>query len=357
MGTYENIKGRLKCAENLVEGGFALDNALAVAREIDMIRAMEIEFLPNRFFPTLASGEDLTLAAENFGVQRKQAIGAEVTLEIKGAPDTQCSGVKAVSDSGLIFAVEAFTIQEDGTAAVKAVCETRGEISNVEQETICAFTTQYAGVQTVTNPKAAYGGRDEESDDDLLQRVKQRWQAPSTGGNAADYMNWALAVSGVARARAFNPQAGFVEVAVISVGNEEADVELLEAVQEALDEKKPLGASVSAFSAQAAIVDVSLLPLIEDGYSEADVLNRMSHTLQEYFAKIAFETDIISYAKLLNMLFVEGVADVQNCLLTIRNAADLQEAGGVQIPLEPVGKSVELGSRHFPKLGVISFVA
>lgn len=350
MGAYENMIARLPAGTDLQEGSFAADNLRAVAAEIDAVRGEEIDYLPSRFFPTLAEGEDLTLAAANFGIKRKAARAAEVMLRISGTPGAVvAAGIRAVGD-GIYFEVTraavigADKVNAEGRegalgysmALVPAEAIEPGAEGNVPATRINKFVTTYAGLTGVINPAAAYGGTDTETDADLRLRVEQRWRNPSTGGNAADYIRWALAVSGVSRARVFNPSAGNVDLYIVGTGNVAASAELLAKVAADIAAVKPLGATLSVLSAEAVSIDVAATVLLADGYTLADVAARITEELEGYVAEVSFTADIVSYAKLLNTAFVEGAVDV------------------VEFTVNGGTASVTLGATEFPTPGVIS---
>jgi uncharacterized phage protein gp47/JayE len=58
------------------------------------------------------------------------------------------------------------------------------------------------------------GGTDEETDDELRLRVLERIRAPPMGGDAEDYINWALRVPGVTRAWSYPLEQGIGTVTV-----------------------------------------------------------------------------------------------------------------------------------------------
>ena len=71
----------------IVEGSFIADHMLAVAAELE--RVMDAaEYLPNRIFPTLAEGDDLTLVATNFGTERHGAQYASAEITVTGTAGT-----------------------------------------------------------------------------------------------------------------------------------------------------------------------------------------------------------------------------------------------------------------------------
>lgn len=337
MSAYETMKARLQNGENLIEGSFALDNLAAVAAELERIEELGVNYMPNRIFPTLATGEDLTLAAANFGVERKPASFAEVTLTITGDPGQEIGNdVKAAAGDVIFVCQQETVIPESGVAKVHAQCETAGEEGNVGAGAIDEFITDYQGLLSVTNESQSYGGADQESDESLRGRVKSRWQNPSTGGNRADYVNWALGVEGVAKARAFNPSAGNVKVYVIAAGNREAGKELIGQVGQRIQELRPIGANVTVESAKAVPLNLQIQASILEGYTDEGVREEIISALKEYIEGISFVENRVSYLKIADLLFVPGVADV----------AEYTMNGGEE--------SISLTETQFPQLGEVS---
>jgi uncharacterized phage protein gp47/JayE len=340
MSTYSDIYDRmyaeLSDPSSKAEGSFSTDNIAAVAVELARIQEMGIDYMPHRFFPTLATGDDLTLAASNFGVDRKAAVAANVILTIVGTPGTY-SGIKAAAGE-VIFDLHEFTIPSGGSIAVEAACETVGATGNAPATTINEFVTTYAGLDSVTNASAASGGADEESDEDLLIRVKARWQTPSTGGNEGDYIRWALAVPGVSRVKIKSPSPGLISVYVVGSGNTTPGTELLADVLAAIELVRPLGPEVTTHSGEAVTADVTATVVLRDGYALIQVQTAIEERLNEYFAGLAFAGTAISYAKLADLLFADGVDDVESYTLN----------EGVS--------SISLTDTQFVQAGVISVV-
>lgn len=84
-----------------------------------------------------------------------------------------------------------------------------GSFSNLPGGTALTFVTVVSGVNasaTVTDDLT--GGTDTETDDELRARVLQRIRQPPMGGDANDYVQWALAVPGVTRAWCFPQEMG-----------------------------------------------------------------------------------------------------------------------------------------------------
>ncbi len=306
---YNGLYSRLTNPSSKEEGSFSTDNIAAVAVELARIQEMRIDNMPNRFFPTLASGDDLTLAAKNFGVERKPATKATVQLTIKGEPGAEIKNVCAAAGE-IIFTLNDGIVPESGEVTVWAVALAAGAAGNVLARTIDEFVASYPGLDEVINLKGALGGADEEGDEDLRLRVAVRWQKPSTGGNITDYERWALAVPGVSRARVLNPRAGEVLIYLIGAGNTEASQEIVRAVHNAVQSVRPVGANVTVYAAEALAVDISANVVLSSGYSAMGVINAVRAKLSGFLLNQAFATGIISYARIAEILFVDGVSDI-----------------------------------------------
>jgi uncharacterized phage protein gp47/JayE len=83
-----------------------------------------------------------------------------------------------------------------------------GTGGNVETGGQLSLVTAIAGVDGVADVIELIGGTDQESDDELRARVLLRIQQPPMGGCQTDYVQWALAVSGVSRAWSYPLEMG-----------------------------------------------------------------------------------------------------------------------------------------------------
>ena len=75
-----------------------------------------------------------------------------------------------------------------------------GSFGNLPDGTGLAMYPTIPGVSGTAFALDLTGGTDTETDDELRARILQRIQNPPMGGDAADYVAWALAVPGVTRA-------------------------------------------------------------------------------------------------------------------------------------------------------------
>jgi uncharacterized phage protein gp47/JayE len=88
-----------------------------------------------------------------------------------------------------------------------------GTIGNLDPGTVLNLTDAPIGADAGATVVTMSGGTDEETDEELRVRVLMRIQQPPMGGDANDYVAWALAVPGVTRAWAISEMgAGTVTV-------------------------------------------------------------------------------------------------------------------------------------------------
>jgi uncharacterized phage protein gp47/JayE len=91
-------------------------------------------------------------------------------------------------------------IASGGFGTSQAVALTAGVVGNLPDGTSIAPIAPIAGVGEITLLGDMTGGVDQETDDQLRERVLFRIQNPPMGGSQADYVRWAMAVPGVTRA-------------------------------------------------------------------------------------------------------------------------------------------------------------
>jgi uncharacterized phage protein gp47/JayE len=88
----------------------------------------------------------------------------------------------------------------DAGAPVAVRALNAGAGGNKQPDDILSLVTGVAGVSGEATVVTLDGGVDPENDDQLRQRILLRIQQPPMGGDAEDYVQWALEVPGVTRA-------------------------------------------------------------------------------------------------------------------------------------------------------------
>jgi len=139
--------------------------------------------------PTFATG---TIAISG-GVQGTIIpAGTEFYVTIPVAP-----GQQAIVNYQTLAQV---TVGADGTAQLPAEATDSGSVGNIAQGTSLNMLAVTAGIGVPSAAANFTGGTDQETDDELRIRVLDALSKPPMGGDADDYVQWALSFPGVTRA-------------------------------------------------------------------------------------------------------------------------------------------------------------
>ena len=152
--------------------------------------------------PSEDSGPYLDGFAASYGMVRSPAATARVTLRFTGEDGTAIpAGTVALTAGGLRYRTDLAGVIAGGEALAPATAEAPGAAYNVEAGTITRLWTSLVGVTAVTNPQAAEGGADAESDAAFYRRIHTRLSQPVASGNVYYYQQLALEISGVGQAK------------------------------------------------------------------------------------------------------------------------------------------------------------
>jgi uncharacterized phage protein gp47/JayE len=166
----------------------------------------------NSAYITRAEGVQLDRLTAFFNTSRNPEQYATTEISLTGTPNvTIFEGARFETDSGIDFALtENVILDGNGLGTGMVVSLTPGIIGNVSAGAITIQSEPSADILEVTNIEAAEGGRDVETDAELLERLKA--SGASTGSGTPDAI--VSEVLGVPGVRAAN----------ISVNNESTSV-------------------------------------------------------------------------------------------------------------------------------------
>jgi len=240
--------------------------------------------------------------AKEYGLTRKPAVKAEGTVVYsrKTAKDTNVpipegSIVTTPKDqSGTEYRY--FTTEEvvllAGELSVEApvIAENAGSAYNVGPGSISKMKTFITGIDAVTNPEEwlTTVGVDEETDAALRQRCFLAWEELSQGGTAAAYISWALSVAGVKSAFVDDtlPRGeGTVDVYIMGEAGP-PDPALIEAVQEVVDDNRPITADALVFSPEVVTIPITLTVTPRAGYDTTAMDTEIRRRLSVFFGDI-----------------------------------------------------------------------
>jgi uncharacterized phage protein gp47/JayE len=147
---------------------------------------------------------------------RKPASYASGSATVVGVPGTVIPQFTELQDtSGNTFETsEEALIGEDGTAILFLRALQSGSGSNIETGLDVVLSVGINGIDGGAQIVEMAGGTDQETDYDLRQRILLRIQNPPMGGDAMDYVQWALAVNDVTRAWSYPNEMGIGTITV-----------------------------------------------------------------------------------------------------------------------------------------------
>jgi len=162
-----------------------------------------LDFISRMAVPWTAETEFLEGWAALKGVYRKQATATVASISFANPSNVNLPQGTPISrgTDGFAYTTIADGITTSGTVVVHAAANVAGSTGNFDANT--AFTLSN-GIPAINAGSTASSqitaGADTELDDSLRNRMLLQYAAPPQGGDAADYIEWALSVPGVTRA-------------------------------------------------------------------------------------------------------------------------------------------------------------
>ena len=141
----------------------------------------------NSGFVTKAEGVQLDNLTPLYNTQRIAEQSARVTLSFTGTPNyTILTGTQFATENNILFTLtEDVTLDSLGSGAGIAYAVETGASGNVLANTITVQAEPDVDVLTVNNPENATGGREEETDSELVNRLLDSSAAGGSGtGNS-----------------------------------------------------------------------------------------------------------------------------------------------------------------------------
>lgn len=300
-------------------------------------------------FAHLASGDQLDRHGQEVGIYRKAAKFSAGVVTFTGTPGTaipQGTLLQDATDATEYQTTTDAVIGSAGTVEVTVTALVAGEAGNRGAGTTLSLVSPITGVDSSATSSAGLSkGADLEADEPYRARILYRKRNPPQGGAAADYVEWATAVSPVTDAWIF-PQFPETNSVSIRVANYETDPPLLTAdeVADVLDylndrTRRPVTADVRVASVQASTVQVvaKIKPLT------ASVKAAATTELKDLFRREGIPASTI-----------DGSA-IQNAMASASGAS-----GAVLVQMVQDGVVVDrltLSMNQVPVLGTVTFSA
>ena len=299
-------KKRAAEGTTVIEGGFARDVINANSLEFEATY-LEMHMMMEASFADTSWGEYLTRKCAEFGVDRKLATYSVGEVTFSGQKDvTIPAGTIVEIEGGNQYATDEEAVTDDtGKAIVPITCQTIGSIGNVAENTINHIPISVIGITDVFNEEATHDGYDEETDEALYDRYYKFIRTPATSGNKYHYYNWATEVEGVGPVRIIPLWAGngTVKVLLLDSNHKTASDELIKKVYSHIEERRPIGATVTIASPQPkeVTIDVAIKGTLD--------IDKLTADIMEYVRGKELDMTYISVAQVGDMIMNQATVE------------------------------------------------
>lgn len=314
---YKEMTSTLKDVDTS-EHSFIYNSNMPTAFELSY-QSMLMDEIENKIHAKTALDngyyDSLINFCKDLGIERNLATKASGVVKITGNAGSKLpSGSYVAKSSSVLYTTQdELTLGDNGEGTVSVIAVDVGSSYNCEIGEINSFPIKYEGILTVTNELEISNGYDDESYESLYNRYLSKVTSPSTGGNKADYENWALSVTGTGSATCV-PGAGNVKVIISNSNKREANEELIQNVYDYIDSVRPLLAgTLTIESVKEVKIKITGNVEIDTSVTLEDVKQSYENLVNEYFDDKVFTGKKISIAKLQSLLIdMDGVIDCSN---------------------------------------------
>lgn len=168
-------------------------------------------FLSKQLVPTTSTGKWLRLWLDAYSMKFKKANPAAGNILITGTVGTVvAAGSVFKAANGMEYVVDtSVSITANGDVEAAITAATGGQKGNQPANTKLNLVNPIAGINSEAVSVAGLEhGTDDETDAEILVRLKQRLKHEPMGGAPSDYERWALEVPGITRAWGLRTPAG-----------------------------------------------------------------------------------------------------------------------------------------------------
>lgn len=319
---------------DIAEGSFLYDSLSPIAQEFAQSRILLDEVLNSVFAKTASENgysSELEQRCDEFGIIRKDGTKATTQVTFTGTDNIVIPlGTIVQTTGGLQYSTLSEVTTSGGIANINVSAINIGNQYNIPSNTITELTVQLTGITGVNNSNPTTGGTEIESDTDLYTRLILKVQNPTTSGNVANYIMWALSVEGISQVKVIPTWAGPGTVKVILLdSNKRAPAQgIIDSVISYIEENRPIGAVVTVMGAIEVPININatLTLAVESSLEDAKLLIEMQ--LAEYFKTLAFNDPIVRYTQIANVILdTANVLDYSNFTVNT-GTANIQIASG-----------------------------
>lgn len=300
------------------------------------------EYILRQMFPMTATGEYLEAHAAQRGITRKSGTSAVGKVTFYAAGDEHGDilipqGTEVCTTEEMLrFVTDSEAVLPENTESVqvKVTAAKIGKAYNIRNNSIGIMVTPVLGIGAVKNTDAFSGGTDDESDDQLRERVEESYRDISNGANEAYYRSIAMSVDGVYSASAVGCGRGVGTVDVYALGKGKVlTLDQFRKIQALLDEKREINVDAKVFSPNAFTVNLYIRLTVADGYDFDTVAENVKTAVTDYINDLGIGKSV-------------WLSDVGDVIYHIEGVAGYRF-------LEGYGSDVEISPKRYAKAGNI----
>lgn len=301
METYDVIYDRMR-KKYEQESGAQFDEASDIAIRLKVLAGeiynakVNIEWIKKQMFIGTATGERLDYFAKQRGLERKPAQKAqgEITFFISEPIDHTIiipkGSVVATTDEipRRFVTIEEEEITQGNTlVSVLAEAEKPGSNGNAALSEVTVPVNVPSEIEWVKNRMPYEGGSDEESDDELRERIRDSYLRLPNGTNAAYYEQLALTVDGIAKAKAVGKARGYSTVNVY-VGGDGRECVLAEvnSAQKLISSQRELNVDVLVTKASLVSFDLDVTVYKRTEFLDSEIKQKCKAAFEEFIRKL-----------------------------------------------------------------------
>lgn len=296
---------------------------------------VQAEWTRKQCFPQTATGENLELHAALRGITRRAADFAQGFIrfyvdearerEVEVSAGTVCMTAGQLrfetTEDGIIQAGELFV-------DVPARAAAAGESGNAAAGTILSMAVAPAAVSACVNPEPFAGGRDEEDDEALRERVMESYARLANGANAAYYKLAVMSFADVVAAQVVPRSRGVGTVDVVVATQAGAPEQaLLDEIRSHIQAMREIAVDVQVLAPELVSVDVAVTVTPEEGAEPELAAAKAEEAVRGWFDGSRLGCGVLR-AQLCALVF--GLDEVGNCAIT-QPAKDV-DISAVQLP-------------------------
>lgn len=320
----ERMFGNMDSGLDQAQGSMAWNLIAPFAIEANKLWAALDQVVEFGFAQT-TYGQFLDARAEEHGVTRKPATKGTGTVTFTGTNGTEIAAGTQVSntvlagspDEPVVFETDALGTVSGGTVDIAVTAIEAGTAGNLPASSIDRMVTVVALITAIDNAAETTGGTDEETDEELRDRLLAAIAAREGAGTQDDYVTWATEVEGVGKATCepLWSGAGTVRVMILDNDLQPASAPLQTTVDDYIQTLRPIGADVTISTPTLDTHAISATLVMEAGFTVIGVTTAVETAIQEYYDGLDTGDDVIYLEVGAAIITTLGVADYSALLV------------------------------------------